>query len=385
MDITLQKTITFMLFIGVGLLLKLKFPNKSEITGIKKVILNLALPATIFIALLGIEVKIELLALPLLALVLNFLLYAIFPYILPLLGIPKDSAKFRTARLLIPSLAPGLSCFPFVLEYLGDNALAKAAMADLGNKIFVLIFLYIIAMRWYYAANRIEGTSQGSKIKSLLKSLIAEPVNLFIIVALLLVSLGINMDTLPFFISEGLSRLSIMMTPLVLLFIGLAVNVKKRQFVQVFAMLLLRAGFVVLLCVPFIAFAKINSSETILLTISFALSACSFWPFAHISAVDLLEGKKEQHPGIKTFDGNFAVNILALSFPVSVILILGLLSSGKYVANIPALLAIGISLIVVGCLPILYLMVSRGKIRFLKLGEKKAYREDLTTTVTAEE
>ena len=174
MDITLQKTITFMLFIGVGLLLKLKFPNKSEITGIKKVILNLALPATIFIALLGIEVKIELLALPLLALVLNFLLYAIFPYILPLLGIPKDSAKFRTARLLIPSLAPGLSCFPFVLEYLGDNALAKAAMADLGNKIFVLIFLYIIAMRWYYAANRIEGTSQGSKIKSLLKSLIAE-------------------------------------------------------------------------------------------------------------------------------------------------------------------------------------------------------------------
>ena len=83
--------------------------------------------------------------------------------------------------------------------------------------------------------------------------------------------------------------------------------------------------------------------------------------------------------------GNFAVNILALSFPVSVILILGLLSSGKYVANIPALLAIGISLIVVGCLPILYLMVSRGKIRFLKLGEKKAYREDLTTTVTAEE
>lgn len=385
MDITLQKTITFMLFIGVGLLLKLKFSNKAEVTGIKKIILNLALPATIFIALLGIEINAELLALPLLALVLNVFLFYVFPFVLPLLGVQKDSAKYRTARLLIPSLAPGLSCFPFVLEFLGDNALAKAAMADLGNKFFVLIFLYIMAMRWYYEKNKIAGTTQGSKVRSLLKSLISEPVNLFIAAALILVGLGINMQTLPFFVSEGLSRLSVMMTPLVLLFIGLAVNVKKRQFVQVFAMLLLRAGIVMLLCIVFMAFAKITLQENILLMIAFALSACSFWPFAHISAIDLLENKSEKKTEEPTFDSGFAVNILALSFPVSVVLILGILSAGSYVANIPALLTIAFALIIAGCAPVVYLMITRKKIVFWKKSSEDIYDPNITPAIPAEE
>lgn len=374
-----------MLFIGVGLLLKLKFSNKAEVTGIKKIILNLALPATIFIALLGIEINAELLALPLLALVLNVFLFYVFPFVLPLLGVQKDSAKYRTARLLIPSLAPGLSCFPFVLEFLGDNALAKAAMADLGNKFFVLIFLYIMAMRWYYEKNKIAGTTQGSKVRSLLKSLISEPVNLFIAAALILVGLGINMQTLPFFVSEGLSRLSVMMTPLVLLFIGLAVNVKKRQFVQVFAMLLLRSGIVILLCVLFMAFAKITLQENILLMIAFALSACSFWPFAHISAIDLLENKSEKKTEEPTFDSGFAVNILALSFPVSVVLILGLLSAGSYVANIPALLTIAFALIIAGCAPVVYLMITRKKIVFWKKSSEDIYDPNITPAIPAEE
>ena len=73
MDVSLQKTITFILFIGIGLLLKIKFSTKAEVVGIKKIILNLALPATIFIALLGIKVEADLLLLPLLALLLNAL------------------------------------------------------------------------------------------------------------------------------------------------------------------------------------------------------------------------------------------------------------------------------------------------------------------------
>ena len=49
MDINLQKTLLFLLFIGIGILLKVKLKNKSELAGIKVIILNLALPATIFI------------------------------------------------------------------------------------------------------------------------------------------------------------------------------------------------------------------------------------------------------------------------------------------------------------------------------------------------
>ena len=151
MDIGFQKTIVFLFFIFIGVLLKVKFKSKQEVNGIKKIILNLALPSTIFIALLGIKVELHLLILPLLALGLNLLLFLAMPLVLPIMGIGKGSPEYRTAKLLVPSLAPGLSSFPFILEFLGEDYLAKAAMSDLGNKVFVLFFLYLVAMNWHYA------------------------------------------------------------------------------------------------------------------------------------------------------------------------------------------------------------------------------------------
>ena len=337
MDVSLQKTITFILFIGIGLLLKVKFSTKAEVVGIKKIILNLALPATIFIALLGIKVEADLLLLPLMALILNALLFYVFPLLLPILGVEKETPNYRTAKMLIPSLAPGLSCFPFVMEYLGDSYLAKAAMADLGNKVFVLMILYVIAMNWHYKVQKKKAQSGKAKLKSLGIAMISEPVNVFIAAALLLVGFGLNLDSLPFFASETLSRLSLLMTPLVLLYIGLAVNIKKDQLIQILGVLMLRAGFVILITGLLVMFAGISIQNDILLMLAFGLSACSFWPFAHISAVDAAEADEEK----KTFNSNFAVSILALSFPLSTILILGILSSGNIFAELTNIFLLG--------------------------------------------
>ena len=106
MDVGIQKTIVFLFFIFIGIVLKVKFKSKEEITGIKKIILNLALPATIFIALLGVKVELHLLLLPLLALGLNLILFFAMPFILPLMGIGKSTSDYRTARLLVPSSNP---------------------------------------------------------------------------------------------------------------------------------------------------------------------------------------------------------------------------------------------------------------------------------------
>lgn len=337
MDVSLQKTITFILFIGIGLLLKVKFSTKAEVVGIKKIILNLALPATIFIALLGIKVEADLLLLPLMALILNALLFYVFPLLLPILGVEKETPNYRTAKMLIPSLAPGLSCFPFVMEYLGDSYLAKAAMADLGNKVFVLMILYVVAMNWHYKVQKKKAQSGKAKLKSLGIAMISEPVNVFIAAALLLVGFGLNLDSLPFFASETLSRLSLLMTPLVLLYIGLAVNIKKDQLIQILGVLMLRAGFVILITGLLVMFAGISIQNDILLMLAFGLSACSFWPFAHISAVDAAEADVEK----KTFNPNFAVSILALSFPLSTILILGILSSGNIFAELTNIFLLG--------------------------------------------
>lgn len=346
MDIGFQKTIVFLFFIFIGILLKTKFKSKEEITGIKKIILNLALPATIFIALLGVQVELNLLLLPFLALGLNVLLFLVFPFLLPILGIKKDTPEFRTAKLLVPSLAPGLSSFPFVLEFLGEEYLAKAAMADLGNKVFVLIILYLVAMKWYLSLQGKKQEGGLSKLGSLLKVMVSEPVNLFIAAALILLAFGVNMSSLPFVFSETLMKLSLIMTPLVLLFIGLAVKIKRKQFVQVFSLLSLRAGLVFFISGVFVLTTGIKATNEILLLLAFGLSACSFWPYAHISSIDSLETDSDSKK--RTFDNNYAISILALSFPLSTLLILGVLNSGSLFTQTPYIFVVSASLGIIG-------------------------------------
>jgi hypothetical protein len=345
-DVGIQKTIVFLFFIFIGFLLKVKFKSKEEITGIKKVILNLALPATIFIALLGINVELHLLILPLLALGLNLLLFFAMPLILPLMGIGKGTSEYRTAKLLVPSLAPGLSSFPFILEFLGDEYLAKAAMSDLGNKVFVLFFLYLVAMNWHYSLQSNEKRNGGAKLKPLIKAMVSEPVNVFIGAALVFLAFGVSMNSLPFFLSETLEKLSLIMTPLVLLFIGLAVKIKRKQFFQIFSLLCTRAGLVLLISGIFVTVAGIEARNEILLTMAFGLSACSFWPYAHIAAVDSMEMDKKSKK--KTFSSDFGVAILALSFPLSTILILATLNSGSFFVNPFNIFMMAIVLLAVG-------------------------------------
>ncbi|UOB19233.1 permease [Abyssalbus ytuae] len=357
----ISKTLVFLTFILIGVLLKFKFNKKEETDGIKKIILNLALPATIFVSLLEIDVNLEFLLLPVLALGLNILLFFASPVIVKISGIPKNSSASRTAMMLLPSLAPGLSCFPFVLEFLGSDSLAAAAMSDLGNKLFVLVILYLIAMRWFYKNVQTKGVNntRGEKVRSLLKQLITEPVNMVILVAVVLVALDIKLDNFPVFVKNTIEGLAIIMTPLILLFIGLALKIKKNELGVILSLLVFRAGLVLVIIGLFVLLADITVEENILLAAAFSLSACSFWPFMHISYVDYAENKLKIKE--KTFHLKFALAILAFSLPLSVILILLILSSGSYFANPLRLIIFGSALLVVSALLSLVKKISLGK------------------------
>lgn len=351
MDPALEKTLTFLFFIFLGVLLKVKLKKREQVNGIQKLILTVALPSTIFVALMGVEVDLPMIMLPVLALAFNFALYVVSPLILRVYDISGKSAMGRTLRMLIPSLAPGLSCFPFLLEYLGEESLANAALADVGNKLFVLVFLYIIAMNWFQQRNREAVEAAGGKVKSLLVSLIKEPVNMVMAVAILLLSLGLNMESLPGFLSDGLGRLATLMTPLVLLFIGLAVKLEKGRIGKVLSVLSLRAGLSVLLSVVVIALLGIDEAGLLLLAVVFPLSSCSFWPFAHMSAFSLHEEAKGLKHEKRTFDTDFAILVLACSLPFSTALILGVLSNQRLFTDMSVLLIFGLSLTGLGVLP----------------------------------
>lgn len=348
MNDALQKTLTLLLLIGLGLLLRAKFKNKAQTDGIKEMVLSVALPATIFIALLKIQMDVTLLLVPVAILFFNFFMYFTLPFVLPVFGVEKDSATSRTLMMLLPSLAPGLSCFPFIAEFLGDKSLAMAAMADVGNKFFVLIFLYIVAMNMFLRNSNGAKVKMGQKIKSLLINLVKEPINIIIVTAVLLLSLGINYKSLPPVIADVFDKTSAMMTPLVLIFIGLAVQLKDGNKRLVVSILLFRAGLTMLFSAMIIAVLGISEPTLVLLAVVLPLSSASFWPFAHISAFNLREENKDVPKERRTFDTELSVLVLAFSLPFSTLLILGILSVGNTFIHFPTIVISGLVLVSAG-------------------------------------
>lgn len=345
MNPALQKTIALLLLIGVGFLLKSKVNNRDQLGGIKLLILSIALPATIFIALLKIEINLQLMTLPLLAIGFNIALFSASWVILNSSGI--NSKQLRTLAMLLPSLAPGLSCFPFLAEYVGENAVAWAALADVGNKVFVLIILYLVAMSWYRKNQLVkQEVSTSDKIKGLLLSLVKEPVNMVLLAGLTLLVLGYSFTTLPQFIQQVFGKMSAMMTPMVLIFIGLAVKLKLSDVKVVVPLLLFRSGFSFCLSALFLTLVPDLTLPVMILAVVFPQSSTSFWPFAHMTAVSTLEradnNKKE------TFDMDLGLTIMAFSLPFSSILIMGITATGSLLINPVILTIIGVAFLVAG-------------------------------------
>jgi malate permease and related proteins len=339
MNPAITKTISLLALIGVGYLFQSKIASKDHREGIKTLILSLALPATIFIALLQIDFRSELIAIPILAIGFNIVMHFLMD-LTPmdkLFNLPVN--QYRTLIMLIPSLAPGLSCLPFIMEYSGQGPLAMAALADVGNKIFVLIISYTIAMRWYFQTHREQETQGNSKMKSMMLALINEPVNIVIVIAVAMLAFGMNYNFIPEFGRLSIDRLSMMMTPLILLFIGISIRFNWSQFKTIFAFLFFRSAVAFAISGMLLTFLEVADLATALLIVVFPQSACSFWPYSHMAAVTSLE-QKSSFQG-RTFDLEFAMNVLACSMPFSVILILLTYASGSFFGSAGNVFMIG--------------------------------------------
>ncbi len=361
MNPAVQKTVSIILLIGIGVLLKQKITKKEQMTGIKVLILTIALPATIFIALLKINVATHLLFLPLLALIYNFVMLLSAKTVLPFFGVPSGTDASRTLMMLFPSLAPGLSCFPFILEYFGEESIAYAALADVGNKIFGLILLYLLAMHWYYRIHHSQGeTSSKNKLKDLMINLVREPINMVIVLAIFLLCLGLNIQALPPFLQQTVSRLSSLMTPLVLLYIGLAVKINWQQIKVIFSLLFVRAGIAFLFGALLLSVLPLSSPAAMIVAVAFPLSSTSFWPFAHMSAVSSLEKIQHKNVSNRTFDTDLALAVMAFSLPLSTVLILSICATGTFMLNPLHLILAGTLMIITSCIPNIVKLLSPG-------------------------
>ncbi|MEJ7644206.1 MAG: permease [Chryseolinea sp.] len=344
---SLETTISLLLLILLGYLFRGKIKSREQREGLRTIILSLALPATILIALLKISFSVELIIIPILAMGFNLIMYLLVSKlpVRSLFHIPEN--QFKTLVLLIPSLAPGLSCFPFILEFSGESGVAMAALADIGNKVFVLIVAYIIAMKWYYNAHREVSGDKKVNVSDVLKSLINEPVNLVIITAIAMLSLGLSYDSFPGFLKQSIDKVSLLMTPMILLFIGISIRLTWHQVRTIFSFLFFRSSIAFLISAALLVALPVTDLATMLLIVVFPQSACSFWPYSHMVAVSALEDRIPNHNTSNVFDMDFAMNVLACSMPFSVVLILIVFNTGHFFTSIfHVLTASGVCLVV---------------------------------------
>lgn len=344
MDTSLHTTLTFVMLIAVGGLMRGKLRLRERQQAMKQVILDLALPAVIFLALLQLDFGATMMVIPAMTIAFNLIMLGVAYVALPFFGVGRGTVEMRTFLLLLPSLAPGLSCFSFLEAFLGQEAVAKAALADVGNKVSVLFLSYLIAMHWFYRLNSGRAHAGYSRVKTLALGMLSEPINLVMVTALLLLGLDMHLDSLPVFVADAIRLLGQLMTPLILLFIGVSVTLNWTQFKLIGKLLLLRAGITFCISGALLILLPGLSSATALLLVVFPQSSCSFWPLAHMGMVEALSAKHQSE--VPVFDTGLATNMLALSLPFSVVLILSVFNSQTFFTQGSHVLGVGGGLLV---------------------------------------
>lgn len=317
-------------------MLRRKFADPIAGSTIRSLVLNVTLPATIFLSTLDINTNLDLIFIPVFAIFVNFYLMLVGFILTNFTISSEEKAKARMLILLFPSLAPGLTVYPFVGEFLGRQSLALVALADIGNKIFILIGLYVLAVYWYSQSASVNKKTQNSlQLIAIVKLLISEPVNLAIILGLSLAVFSFSSIGLMVAARDAIQKFADCSTPLILLFVGISLKLKGFPIQNIFMILLARSGTALLFSAGAITLLDIASSrETVALAVTLPQSACSLWPLLHAIKIN----NREEMPEIeectisnqKLFDTDFAIGLLAVSFPFSICVILALFSSGEF-------------------------------------------------------
>ena len=345
----MEKSLSFLILIGIGIVFRTKVSNKEQVGTIKNLILTVALPAVILSALLKINLNASLIYPPLMVLGCNFLMFWAVRDLLPFFIRRKvNTDNRRTFMLVLPSFAPYLSCFPFLAEFANQEVIGTAAIADTGNKLFILIFLYFIAMYWTYGRKLTAFNSNNSKKGSGFKKLfdvLLQPINFTLIVALSASLMGYRLDSLPSYFQDSLLYLRNLLTPCILIFVGLAVKVKGKEFQLIMGLLLWRSGVAFAISAIAIFFLKLDSVATTMLIVAFPQSSCSFLPYAQMSVFYEFDRRRR-----KIFNPELALSLLAISLPFSSFTIVSIYSTGNFFTapinlfSISAI-ALGISLV----------------------------------------
>ena len=151
MGAVLAKSSAFLFILAAGYLLK-RFGvfGKKDYAVLRKVVLNLTLPAAVITNFAAMEWSAQLLLIPVLAFLLNWLMMGV-----GLLASRRQAAPTRALFLLnCPGYNIGAFALPFVQSFLGPQAVVGACLFDVGNAIMCTGGSYAFTSAWLRAGGQ---------------------------------------------------------------------------------------------------------------------------------------------------------------------------------------------------------------------------------------
>lgn len=230
-----SKVIPIILLISLGYFIQVKeIMKQSTIDEMKKVVINISLPAILFMTFLSMELKKEYF----LIIIATFILLGIFC----LVGVSLNRIKIIAHPLnpfISSGFAFGLLGIPLYATVFGAENLGKISIFGVGHEFFMW-FVYFTALKIRFKNTKF---SMGD-VKGFLKS----PIILSIIFGVVFNILGFEIlfekSTLLKGIYGTLRYLANLATPLILIIIGFGLKFNKEYMKQSFRFLILRMGVI---------------------------------------------------------------------------------------------------------------------------------------------
>lgn len=251
-------------------------------------------------------------------------------------GEPSRAVARRTSAVQLSTMAPVLSVFAFIREFVGEASAGHAALVDLPSKAYMLLLLPFALSLGGAAASRAspaDGEARRARVPSLKERALgvarelADPFNAAILAGLAMALTGTRVADLGF-AGNAVQTLASAQTPVLFLLIGMKFKLTGARASFCVALLFLRHGLLALATTALLRFASINDAGTRLAAVLCSQAAASIVGFGQISAA------QAKRPSLG-YDPALAFEIAGLSFPLTIILnTLACVIGAPYVDNL---------------------------------------------------
>jgi len=225
-----------LILISLGVLIRQKsFLNDKTVDGLRKIVVNIALPAVLFTSFLNIELKREYGIVFLVTFTLCVFLYILGRTI---------KQHFKIHYVYFPYLVTGFEYGMLAISLFGAayglDKIGYIAVVDLGHEIFIwFVFLPLLLVNRDSAQNP----------KEIAKSFLTAPVVIAILASLLLNALGARDSLYQLPVTGGLigtlGFLSTLTIPLILIIVGYGVKIDREGLGEALIVVVIRLGLMI--------------------------------------------------------------------------------------------------------------------------------------------